>query len=85
MERVITSAAFQDSLMIITFDESEVTDIAHGGGHIPTLIISPRAKAAYQSTTFYQHQSALRLTLEALGITDFPGESAAAPGMSEFF
>jgi hypothetical protein len=33
----------------------------------------------------YQHQSALKLTMQLLGIKDFPGASASAPDMSEFF
>jgi len=47
--------------------------------------VSPKANAQYQSTTLYQHQSTLRLTLEALGTTQFPGGAAAAPAMTEFF
>ena len=42
--------------------------------------MSAKSKPGYQSTTLYQHQSTLRLTLEALGITQFPG--AAAMGIS---
>jgi len=44
----------------------------------------PQTKRGYQSTTLYQHQSTLRLTLEALGITRSRG-GATAPTMSEFF
>jgi len=33
----------------------------------------PQSQTGLQSTTLYQHQSTLRLTLEALGITQFPG------------
>ena len=54
-------------------------------GRIAWVVVSPKAKPGYQSTTLYQHQSTLRLTLEALGITQFPGAAAAAPAMSEFF
>ena len=82
---LLASATFQqDGLLVITFDESE-SDNAHGGGRIAWVVVSPKAKRGYQSTTFYQHQSTLRLTLEALGITLFPGAAAAAPAMSEFF
>jgi hypothetical protein len=83
---VLTSPAFtQDGLLIILFDESSGGDMAHGGGHVPMLILSPKAKAGFQSSTFYQHQSTLRLTLEALGIQNWPGMAASAPGMGEFF
>ena len=83
---LLTNPAFQSGgLLIITFDESEDTDIENGGGHVATVIISPQAKKGYQSQTLYQHQSTLRLTLTSLGVTTFPGMSAAAPDMAEFF
>ena len=50
-----------------------------------TVIISSNSKPNFQSQTLYQHQSVLRLTLAALGVDKFPGRSAAAPDMTEFF
>jgi acid phosphatase len=86
MKGLISSSTFQaDGLLIIVFDESEGTDTEHGGGHVATVIVSPKAKKGFQSTTFYQHQSALRLTLEGLGITSYPADAAQAPNMGEFF
>jgi phospholipase C len=82
---LLASTAFQNSLLVLTFDEAEDTDTQHGGGHVPTLIVSPMAKAGYQSTTLYQHESTLRLMMEGLGVTDLPGAAAAAPEMTEFF
>ena len=82
---LLASATFQqDGLLIITFDESE-RDNTNGGGRIAWVVVSPKAKRGYRSTTLYQHQSTLRLTLEALGIARFPGAGVAAPAMSEFF
>jgi acid phosphatase len=57
----------------------------HGGGHVAAVIVSPKAKRGFQSTTFYQHQSTLRLILEGLGVSKFPGDSSTAPSMEEFF
>ncbi|HEY1271702.1 MAG TPA: alkaline phosphatase family protein [Terriglobales bacterium] len=86
LDPLIKSAAFQQSgLLIITFDEAEDTDITNGGGHVATIIVSPLAKKGFKSTTLYQHQSTLRLILEALGASGFPGASANAPSMEEFF
>jgi phosphatidylinositol-3-phosphatase len=85
IEPVIKSSAFQDAVMAIVFDEGDITDVANGGGHIPAVIVSPKSKAGYQSTTVYQHQSTMRLSLEALGVPDFPGDAATAPDMAEFF
>ena len=83
---VISNPAFsQNGLLIIVFDEAATSDSSHGGGHIATLIISPKGKKAYKSTTLYQHQSALRLMLQGLGVTSYPGAAADAPSMTEFF
>jgi phospholipase C len=83
---VISSSMFQNSgLLIITFDESEDSDTSHGGGHVATIIISPKAKSNYKSSTLYQHQSTLRLILVSLGIKNFPGQAGSAPDMTEFF
>ncbi len=82
---LLASATFQqDGLLIIVFDEAG-GDNTNGGGRIVWVVVSPKAKRGYQSTTLYQHQSTLRLTLEAFGITVFPGAGATAPAMSEFF
>jgi acid phosphatase len=83
---LLANSAFQsDGLVIITFDEGDQSDIMHGGGQVATLIISPTAKKGFRSQTFYQHQSVLRLVLSGSGIATFPGTSAAAPDMTEFF
>lgn len=83
---LIASPTFQqDGLLIIVFDESFTSDTQHGGGQVPFLIISPKAKKGFQSTTFYQHQSTCELVLQSLGLTSFPGACQGAPQMSEFF
>jgi phosphatidylinositol-3-phosphatase len=65
---LISSSTFQkDGLLIIVFDEANTNDSAHGGGHVAALIISPKAKQGYRSTTLYQHQNTLRLILHGLG------------------
>jgi phosphatidylinositol-3-phosphatase len=85
IDPVIKSAVFQDSLMVIVFDEGDLTDITNFGGHVAAIIVSPKSKTGYESTTLYQHQSVLRLSLKALGATDLPGDAATAPDMGEFF
>lgn len=86
IDPLIKSGGFQQNgLLIITFDESLGTDIAHGGGHVATIIVGPQVKGGYQSTTLYQHESTLRLVLSTLGVTSFPGNASSAPGMGEFF
>jgi len=83
---LLADSSFQTSgLLIITFDESEQSDIQNGGGQVATLIVSSQAKQGYVSKTMYQHQSTLRLTLAASGVNTFPGMAANAPDMTEFF
>jgi len=82
---LINSSAFQNSVLIYTWDESDVNDVANQGGHVATILVSPKVRSGFQSTTMYQHQSALKLSMQLLGVTDFPGAAASAPDMSEFF
>ena len=85
IDPLIKSAAFQNSLMIITFDESDTSDIQYGGGHVATVLVGDRVKPGYHSSTLYLHQSTLRLTIKALGVPDLPGASSTATDMGEFF
>ncbi len=86
IDPLIKSPGFQNGgLLIIVFDESVLTDLSYGGGHVAWVVIGPQVKSAYQSSTIYQHQSTLRLILASLGVNGFPGVSAVAPDMSEFF
>jgi hypothetical protein len=82
---LVSGPAFQNSLLIVVFDESDLSDIAYGGGQVAAVIVSPLAKPGYQSRTFYQHDSTLRLMLRGLGVSDLPGGAATAPDMGEFF
>jgi acid phosphatase len=85
IDPLITSAQFrQDGLLIIVFDES-ASDNTHGGGRIVWVNVSAKSKRGYQSTTLYQHESTLRLSLSALGLTTFPNHAESAQDMSEFF
>lgn len=83
---LISNATFKkDGLLIIVFDEAAGSDSTNGGGHVAAVIVSAKAKQGFQSTTFYQHQSTLRLILEGLGVSNLPGASSSAPSMAEFF
>jgi hypothetical protein len=82
---LIGSPAFASTVLIITFDEGVDTDLANGGGQVATVLLGARVKTGFQSRTFYQHQSTLRLILDLLKAGDHPGASAGAPSMGEFF
>ncbi len=83
---IMTSSSFQNGgLLIIVFDESVLTDLSYIGGHVAMVVIGPKVKSGYQSTSVYQHESTLRLVLSTLGVSNFPGNAATASDMGEFF
>lgn len=82
---LINSSGFGNSVLIITWDESTQSDIANGGGHVATVLVGPHVKTGFTSMTFFQHESTLRLILDALKVSDLPNAAASAPGMGEFF
>jgi acid phosphatase len=86
IDPLIQDPQFQNGdLLVIVFDEAG-SDNSHGGGRVVWVAISPRfSKLNYWSQNSYQHQSTLRLMLEGLGVTTYPGKSASADNMAEFF
>lgn len=85
IDPLIKSSVFQNNgLLVIVFDESEVTDTENGGGHVCFVVVGPKVKSGFQSSTLFQHQSTLRLMLTTVGLNSFPGLSATAPDMGEF-
>jgi len=83
---LIASSTFKNGgLLIIVFDES-ANDYTHGGGRIAWVAVSPEfSKPGYKSTTLYQHQNTLRLMMQGLGLTSYPGSAKSAADMAEFF
>jgi acid phosphatase len=88
LQPLLSSPLFQaggDGVLIIVFDESASSDTVNGGGHVFMSIISPLAKAKFFSQTLYKHESLLRTIVELTGAKAYPGASATAPDMGEFF
>jgi phosphatidylinositol-3-phosphatase len=85
IDPLIKSPSFANSVLVITFDEGDILDLANGGGQVATVILGSHVKTAFKSTTTYQHQSTLRLILDLLQVGDRPGASATATAMNEFF
>src|SRR5207253_157174 len=89
---LLNSSQFkQDGMLIIVFDRSS-TSTTNGGGKTAWVTVSPKAIAGHTSSNpsvVFQHQSTLRLALNALGIdtlgVGLPGKAASAPSMMEFF
>ena len=82
---LIKSSAFGDGVLIYTWDESDINDTSNPDKLVATILVGSKVKSGYQSTTPYQHQSTLRLTMELLGMKDFPGLASSAADMNEFF
>jgi acid phosphatase len=82
---LIASSQMANTLLVITFDEGDLSDTANGGGHIATVIVSQNGKPGYKGTTTYQHQNLLRTIGEALRLSHVPGEGQSAGNMGEFF
>jgi phosphatidylinositol-3-phosphatase len=85
IDPVINSPRFGNSVLIITFDESILTDFTNGGGQVATVLVGPHVKTGFRSSTMYQHQSLLHTELQLLNVNDMPGASAVAASMGEFF
>jgi phosphatidylinositol-3-phosphatase len=85
IDPLIKSPNFGNSVLIITFDESDEADFTHGGGQVTTVLVGPHVKTSFRSSTFYQHESVLRTILQLLSVSDMPGASATASSMGEFF
>lgn len=85
IDPIIHSPAFANGVMIITWDEGNPNDTANGGGQVATILLGAHVKSGFQSMTFFQHESTLRLMMDLLQVPDRPGGSAGAPSMGEFF
>ncbi len=70
-----------DGLLLITFDNGD----ADAAGQVYTALIGPNVTKHTVSLTSYSHENALRTILDALGITTYPGGSATAAPMTDFF
>jgi hypothetical protein len=81
---LLTSAYFQpggDSVLFITFDNGD----NDAQGQVFTAVIGQKVVPGIQVATPFQHQNTLRTMMELLGLKRFPGASAAAAPMREFF
>jgi acid phosphatase len=82
---LLNNAEFKkDGILIIVFDESYSSDTTHGGGHVAAIAVGPFVKKGYKCTTFYQHQSALKTILKALGAQYDTGAASTAPTLAIF-
>jgi len=86
IDPVLASPQFkQNGLLLIVFDEAEDTDLSHGGGQVALVVVGPKVKTSFRSTTLYQHQDLLKMIATYLGIDANIGDAATASAMTEFF
>ena len=74
-----------DGILFITFDEGFSTDMAHGGGHVATVVVGPHVLPAHKDGTFWQHQNLLRTVAIALGLSRYPGMASNCCSMYPMF
>jgi len=80
--RITGSTAFAQSLLLITWDEG--TTSLGGGGHVATLVISPRVRAGFRSAISHTHYSLLRTVEDAWGLGCL-NHTCTANDLREFF
>ncbi len=82
-----------DGLMFLVFDEGNISGdsrcsatISSGcGGRTATVVVGPRVKRGFQSSTWYDHESLLKTVCLALGVANCPGYAKNARPMADFF
>ena len=86
IQPLVQSKSFQSGgLLILVFDEAG-SDNTHGGGRVAWVAVSPKfSKRKHQSTKLYQHENTLRLMMQGIGLTSYPGKAKSANNMAEFF
>jgi hypothetical protein len=82
MPTILNSMAFADGGVFLTWDEGSTS--LGGGGKVATVVISPLAKSAFQSSTSHNHYSLLRTFESAWGMPCL-ANSCSANDLREFF
>ena len=72
-------------LLLVTFDECGGGTDSGCGASVYTALIGPKVTPHIVSSVLYHHENALRTMLDSLGIKNYPGASATAADMSDFF
>jgi Phosphoesterase family len=85
---ILSTTDFQpggDGLLIVTFDEWGGCTNYGCGAAVYTALIGPRVVWHSFSSVAYKHENTLRTMLDSLGVKTYPGASATAADMSDFF
>lgn len=79
---IVQSSAFTNSVLFLVWDEG--TSTAGGGGHVPLIVVSPRARSGYRSSTAYNHYNLLR-TIESAWKMPALGHAASVGSIMDVF
>jgi acid phosphatase len=83
---IISNSSFKASgILVILFDESTMSDTAHGGGHVAAVAVSSQVKGGYKSTVFHNEQAVLKLACSALKLGSCPGAAVSVSAPTELF
>jgi hypothetical protein len=82
MPKILTSSAFANSVVFLTWDEG--TTATGGGGKVATILMSPLGKPAFVSSTSHSHYSLLHTVENAWGLPCL-ANACSANDLREFF
>ena len=73
--------AGENTVMFITFDNGDNDE----QGHVFTAVVAQSVIPGVKVNTPFKHENTLRTIMQLLGLRNYPGASAAAASMNEFF
>ncbi len=76
---LLASDQMKDSVVFVTFDESESEDIESGGGHIPLFVLGPLVKSGARSSVRVTHYGLLRTIEDAWNLPPLGRSATAKP------
>lgn len=88
LQQILNMSDFQaggSGLILVTFDECAGGTNSGCGASVYTALLGPQIIPQTVSSKSYKHENALRTMLDSLGIKNYPGASANAGDMSDFF
>jgi phospholipase C len=83
--KIINSSSFATTAVFITYDEGSTNDTTGGGGHVPSILVSPFAKAGYVSHVEYSHYSLLATVEAIFDLGSLGRNDASASAMGDLF
>jgi hypothetical protein len=79
---LLSSSAFSNGILVVTFDEASDLDSSQGGGKVATVLAGKGIRTSFQSTDFYQHENLLSLVGKVLNLSAVPGAGQGVDPMT---